>query len=37
MSYDEFQKGLQDANMPILPREFETICKELDPQKTSFI
>ena len=34
ISYEDFQNGLMEANMPILPREFEIFCNELDPLQT---
>ncbi len=37
ISYEEFQNGLMEANMPILPREFEIICKELDQDNSNAI
>ena len=37
LSYEEFQQGLQQGNMPILPREFQIIASELDPEETGRI
>lgn len=37
LSYEEFGQGLAEGNMPILPREFAVICKELDPDETGKI
>ena len=37
LSYEEFGQGLAEGNMPILPREFAVICKELDPDETGRI
>lgn len=37
LSYEEFGQGLAEGNMPILPREFAVICKELDPEETGRI
>jgi Ca2+-binding EF-hand superfamily protein len=37
LSYEEFQQGLAEGNMPILAREFSLITKELDPDETGRI
>ena len=37
MSHEEFKLGLQEANMPMLGREFALIVKELDSQESGQI
>lgn len=37
ISYQQFEQGLCEGNMPPLKREFEVVCKELDPEETGKI
>ena len=37
ITYQQFEQGLCEGNMPPLKREFEVVCKELDPDETGKI